>query len=107
VSCVVDHVRVDARLVGPGAAPKFYASAAGGRGLTHRGPPACASGHDDERAWSRPVAPHRAVGRYRCRIEGGHAALWWTDEFGIVAHAVAADHDLAQLFAWWRSHLAF
>ncbi len=58
----------------------------------------------DERAWSRPETPLVVAGRYRCRIEGGAAAIWWTDEHGVVAHAVAGDHDLARLFVWWRAH---
>ena len=30
--------------------------------------------------------------------------MWWTDEHGVFAHAVAPDGDLARLFAWWRAH---
>ena len=104
VSCVIDGVRVDARLVGPGALGE-YTTAAGARPSPRRGPAACASGRPDERAWSRPAAPRRPVGRYRCRIEDGHAGLWWIDDHGVVAHAIAADADLARLFAWWRTHL--
>lgn len=44
------------------------------------------------------------AGRYRCRIEGDAAAIWWTDEHGVLAHAVARDRDLARLFVWWRAH---
>jgi hypothetical protein len=105
VTCVVGAVRVDARLVGAAGALRSYTAAAGANPAAHQGPPACASGHDDERAWARPVAPTRPAGRYRCRLEAGHAAIWWTDDHGVVAHAVAADRDLARLFAWWRSHL--
>jgi hypothetical protein len=104
VSCVIDGVRVDARLVGA-AALGAYTTAAGARPSPRRGPPACGSGRPDERAWSRPAAPSRPVGRYRCRIEGDRAGLWWTDDHGLVAHASAADRDLAHLFAWWRSHV--
>ena len=102
VSCTVDGVRVDARLVGPAEAERTFAADP----APHSGPPACAQGRPDERTWSRPDAPVVAVGRYRCRIEGGRAAMWWTDEAGIITHAVAADADLAQLFAWWEAHLA-
>ena len=67
------------------------------------GPPACARGQPDERAWSRPETPDAISGRYRCRLEAGRAAIWWTDEHGLLAHAVASDGDLAALFAWWRA----
>ena len=33
------------------------------------------------------------MGRYRCRFEAGRAALWWTDERGIVAHARVEPQD--------------
>src|SRR5262249_35635206 len=97
VTCVIDRVRVDARLVGKASVLDAYTGAVGARPAARRGPPACATGHDDERAWSRPVAPTLVVGRYRCRLEGGRAAIWWTDDHGVLAHAVAADHDLSQL----------
>ncbi len=62
------------------------------------------AGRADERSWSRPAAPLVAVGRYRCHLEDGHAAIWWTDEHGIVAHAYTEDDDdLAALFRWWRT----
>jgi hypothetical protein len=105
VSCLIGSVRVEARLVGRGGALGAYMKAAGARPSPRRGPPACASGHPDERAWSRPAAPSRPVGRYSCSIEGDHAGLWWTDDHGVVAHVVAADGDLARLFAWWSTHL--
>jgi hypothetical protein len=31
--------------------------------------------------------------------------MWWTDEHGVIAHAVASDDDLGRLFTWWRAHL--
>ena len=105
VTCVIDRVRVDARLVGTASSLHVYSGAAGARPAARRGPPACATGREDERAWSRLVAPTLVVGRYRCRLEGGRAAIWWTDDHGVLAHAVAADHDLSHLFAWWRTHL--
>ena len=105
VTCVIDHVRVDARLVGTASLLHAYSAAVGARPAARRGPPACATGHDDERAWSRPVAPTRVVGRYRCRLEGERAAIWWTDDHGVLAHAVTADHDLSHVFAWWSTHL--
>jgi hypothetical protein len=31
--------------------------------------------------------------------------MWWTvEDRGLLAHAIAADADLASLFAWWQSH---
>jgi hypothetical protein len=69
------------------------------------GPPKCALGSEDERSWSRPSAPRRAVGRYACRVEQGRAVMWWTvDDRGLLAHATASAGDLASLFAWWESH---
>jgi hypothetical protein len=69
------------------------------------GPPVCAHGGEEERSWSRPAAPRRAVGRYACRIEQGRAAMWWTvDDRGLLAHATSSGADLTSLFAWWESH---
>jgi hypothetical protein len=84
----------------------YLASIAGSAhdGLAH-GTPACSRGGEEERAWSLPRKPRRALGRYACRIEQGRAAMWWTiASRGLLAHAVAADADLALLFAWWESH---
>jgi hypothetical protein len=67
------------------------------------GAPACARGQPDERAWSRPESPQVISGRYRCRLESGHAAIWWIDEHGLLAHATASNGDLKALFAWWRA----
>jgi hypothetical protein len=76
-----------------------------GAGRTAAGPPVCARGGEEERAWSRPVAPGRAVGRYACRVERGRAAMWWTvDDRGLLAHAIASNADLGSLFAWWEAH---
>jgi hypothetical protein len=105
VTCTIGRVRVEARLLPPAAAAREYVAASGARIAARSGPPACAGGHADERAWSRPSAPSRPVGRYRCRVESGHAAIWWTDEHGVLAHAVASDADLGRLFAWWRTSL--
>jgi hypothetical protein len=102
VSCTVGGVRVDARLVGVGTAARAFGPAAPPR----RGPPACAVGRADERTWSRPAAPTVVAGRYRCDIEAGRAAMWWTDDSGIIVHAVASDADLAHLFEWWQTNLA-
>jgi hypothetical protein len=73
---------------------------------THRsGGARCVEGTADERAWSRPARPRRAVGRFACRVENGRAAMWWTvADRGVLDHAVAPDDDLAALFAWWLSH---
>jgi hypothetical protein len=67
------------------------------------GAPACAHGRPDERAWSRPATPTVVAGRYRCVVEHGRAALWWTNDRGELAHAVGPNNDLAALFAWWRA----
>lgn len=104
VRCEIDGVRLEVRLVGVTEARRIYVASSAARIAPRRGPPACARGRSDERAWSRPTRPTVAVGRYRCRIEHGAAAMWWTDEHGIVAHAVASDHDLGRLFTWWRAH---
>ncbi len=102
VQCDIDGVHLDARLLAVADASRTYASSSGARITPRRGPPACAQGRPDERAWSRAETPLVVAGRYRCRIEDGAAAMWWTDEHGVVAHAVAGDHDLARLFVWWR-----
>jgi hypothetical protein len=103
VQCDIDGVHLEARLVAIADARRTYLSSSGARIAPRQGPPACARGRPDERAWSRPETPGAVAGRYRCRIEDGAAAIWWTDEHGVVAHAVAGDHDLAGLFAWWRA----
>jgi len=103
ITCEIAGVAVEARLVGDDAR-REYAARSQAHITPRRGAPACALGRDDERAWSRPSTPAVAAGRYRCRIEHGRAAMWWTDEHGIVAHAVARDGNLARLFAWWRAH---
>ena len=105
VACSINGVRVDARLLGAARASNEYATAAGKRSPPATGPSACANGKPDERAWSRPANPSVPAGRYRCRVEDGVAAMWWTDE-GVLVHATAATPDLGALFAWWRTHLA-
>jgi hypothetical protein len=81
------------------------AIASSGHAGPARGVPACSRGGEEERPWSLPAKPRRALGRYACRIEQGRAAMWWTvASRGVLAHAVAADADLASLFAWWESH---
>jgi hypothetical protein len=88
--------------LGPAAAAERY-DAKVGDVAPEAGSPACAHGSAEERAWSRPATPTVVAGRYRCIIERAHAALWWTNERGELAHAVAPDADLAALFAWWRA----
>jgi len=110
--CSTAHVDVDYRVVSSRSVRSVYLAevlpgfSGGPVSLAAgSGPPACARGAEDERAWSRPAAPARAVGRYACRIVAGRAAMWWTvDGPGLVAHATATDGDLASLFAWWESH---
>jgi len=104
VQCDIDGVRLDARLLTAADARRTYVSSAGARIAPRRGSPECARGLPDERAWSRPETPHVVAGRYRCRIEGDAAVIWWTDEHGVLARAVARDRDLARLFVWWRAH---
>ncbi len=104
IHCYVDGVTIDARLLDVETARSAYVRESSARISPRTGEPACAHGRPDERAWSRPAAPTRPVGRYHCRVERGHAAIWWTDEHGLVAHAVGPDGDLAALFRWWRAH---
>jgi hypothetical protein len=112
VRCSVAGVEVDYRSLPRSALRSSYLAALvpGLRGGTMSlaagsGPPKCALGSEDERSWSRPSAPLRAVGRYACRIEQGRAVMWWTvDDRGLLAHATASAGDLASLFAWWESH---
>ncbi|HEY5170162.1 MAG TPA: hypothetical protein VIK54_00385 [Acidimicrobiia bacterium] len=104
VRCVIDGVDLDVQMFDSGSVAGAYRRAAGAAVVTPRsGPPACARGVPDERAWSTAAAPDAAVGRYRCRFEDGRAAMWWTRGDRLV-HAVASDGDLAGLFSWWRAH---
>ena len=83
----------------------YRAAAGADDGVAERGDAACARGHDDERAWSRPDTPTQVAGRYRCRVATARAEMWWTvDDAGVLAHATRADGDLAALFSWWRAH---
>jgi hypothetical protein len=103
--CSLETAEVEYRLVGTHAVSDAYRAAVGAPGARDRhGPPSCASGRDDERAWARPVEPTRAAGRYRCVLVDGRAEMWWTDDArGLVAHARAFSGDLARLFAWWQT----
>ncbi len=110
VRCVIDGVDLDVRVLGSGSVAGAYRRAAGVTSTPARsgtaarsGLPSCARGVPDERAWSTAASPDAAVGRYRCRFEGGRAAMWWTRGDRLV-HAVASDGDLAGLFSWWRAH---
>jgi hypothetical protein len=102
VHCAGGQNIVDAWLLTPAAALARYRTDAAASIASGAGAPACASGAADERAWARPSAPSAVAGRYRCRLEDDHAAIWWTDG-PLLAHAVAPDRDLARLFAWWRA----
>jgi hypothetical protein len=110
--CSIAGIEVDYRLTRADALRARYLAAlvpglSGGSTRLGRGsgPPLCAHGAEDERAWSRPATPTRTAGRYACRIEAGRAEMWWTvDDRGLLAHAVAPYTDLAALFAWWESH---
>ena len=106
--CSIGGVDVEYRLTGSAALAAGYRAAIGvkpGPASPASGGPRCARGGEEERSWSRPAAPHRAVGRYACRIEQGRAAMWWTvDDRGLLAHAIRSGGDLASLFAWWDSH---
>jgi hypothetical protein len=101
VRCTVDRVDVEITLLGRGA-DSAYRTAIKVAPRPAAGAPACARGRPDERSWSRPSAPTRVVGRYRCTFEHGRAVMWWTDD-GLLAHATATDADLARLFTWWRT----
>jgi hypothetical protein len=103
VQCVIDGVDVDVRLLGADAGAA-YAREVSVPLRDHAGPAQCADGHSEERSWSRPTRPSDVTGRYQCRLEHGRAAMWWTDEQGLLWHAVARDGDVAALFDWWRSH---
>jgi len=110
--CSIAGIEVDYRLTRPERLRGEYLAALvpGLSGASTRlgrgsGPPACARGAEDERAWSRPSTPAVSAGRYACRTERGRAEMWWTvDDRGLLAHAVAPYADLAALFAWWESH---
>ena len=103
VHCEIDDVSLDIRLYSPGTGAAAYYAATGVEPAPGSGPATCAQGEPEERAWSLPSAPRVAVGRYRCTLELGHAAMWWT-RGDRVSHAVASDDDLAALFTWWRTH---
>ena len=67
------------------------------------GPPACARGRNDERAWSTAQHPANTVGRYRC-TSAGNARIVWTDErVRVLATASRADDDLRSLYVWWTT----
>jgi hypothetical protein len=101
----VDAVYLDVHTYPPGTAGAAYRRATGVAAVRRVGPPTCERGTPDERAWSLPTEPGVAVGRYRCAIVRGRAVMWWT-RGDRLAHAVAADADLAALFSWWRAHPA-
>ncbi|MFM7223901.1 MAG: hypothetical protein ACKO1Y_00450 [Actinomycetota bacterium] len=99
--CRVAGVAVVARSARPDEVDVLYGRLVAPTARPGAGPAACAAGRPEERSWSRPEDPERAVGRYRCRTEGGRAELWWSDRRGLVARADAADGDLGRLFSWW------
>jgi hypothetical protein len=103
VRCRLDAIDLDVRLYTSATVAAAYRHASGASVAARTGAPACARGLADERAWSAESAPVSAIGRYRCRFEHGRAAMWWTHGARLL-HAVAADDDLAALFAWWRTH---
>ena len=93
---------VEVELREPADLEAAYRAVAPDDGVAAVGPSTCANGAAEERAWSSPGAPEQAAGRYRCRFESGRAAIWWTvEDAGVLAHATAANDDLAALFAWW------
>jgi hypothetical protein len=106
--CSVDGIDVEYRRVaGRSLESEYRAAIESGliAGHATAGPAVCARGGEEERAWSRPAAPGRAVGRYACRVEQGRAAMWWTvDDRGLLVHAIASNADLGSLFAWWEAH---
>jgi hypothetical protein len=101
--CVIDGVTLHAWVFPPGTVAEAYHREARADAAPRSGPPLCARGVPDERAWSTAASPALIAGRYRCRFEHGRAAMWWTHA-NRLTHAVASDGDLAGLFAWWRAH---
>ena len=77
-----------------------YRTATGAEPEPKTGAARCVDGEPDERSWSRPEAPARAVGRFSCRVVDGRAEMWWT-EGNTLSHALAPDADIAALYAWW------
>jgi hypothetical protein len=106
--CSVAGIDVDYRMLRPDSVRAAYDTAIGSAAAVRgraAAAPACVRGGEEERSWSRPARPGRIAGRYACRVEQGRAAMWWTvDDLGLLAHATAANADLASLFAWWASH---
>ncbi len=74
----VAYGEMEIALYTPGTVGPAFRRAAGAELRARSGPPACAMGRPDERAWSVASDPSHAVGRYVCRAESGHAAMWWT-----------------------------
>jgi hypothetical protein len=100
----IDGVRVTYRRV-PDVESAYRRVAGPDDGVAVRGAAACSRGRSDERAWAEPARPGVEAGRYLCRFEGDHAAMWWTvHDRGLLAHATSEDADLAALFAWWLAH---
>ena len=109
--CHGSGVEVEYRLVAMQALDSVYLDASGSTATspTSRSPASgvvgCLRNVPDERAWSRPSTPRRAVGRFACGVVRGRAAMWWTVAGrGLLAHAVARNGDLAPLFRWWLAH---
>jgi hypothetical protein len=68
------------------------------------GPSRCASGKNDERAWSDAATPTTVAGRYRCTLPHGAARIEWTDDARrVLAVATRADGDLRSLYTWWTT----
>ncbi|GIU88136.1 MAG: hypothetical protein KatS3mg009_2651 [Acidimicrobiia bacterium] len=103
LTCPIEHGTVE--LARPADPAREYRRALGpDDGTRATGPPACAAGRPEERAWSRPDAPAVTAGRYACRVVAGRAEIWWTeDATALLAHATRADGDLAALYEWWRA----
>lgn len=103
LTCRIEHGTVE--LARPADPAREYRRALGpADGTRATGPPACAAGRPEERAWSRPDAPAVTAGRYACRVVAGRAEIWWTeDATALLAHATRADGDLAALYEWWRA----
>lgn len=115
VSCTPGRgvVRLQYRaFVSVGALRAAYVSESSQKGGV--GPPACAHGAAEERAWSTAGAPTVPVGRYRCSITGGRARIVWTSErvdvggvaglgVAVLGIATRADTDLRSLYRWWAT----
>jgi hypothetical protein len=102
------------RSVASVAALRTAFARAGTTGRPGTGPPVCAEGGAEERAWSAAAAPTAPLGRYRCsRVAGRARIVWSTEHVGggtdagpdvaVIGVATRADGDLRSLYQWWTT----